>query len=103
MKQLQNRCTEFELQVKSDEEIKQNLNTRLEEFQVFFFIDQTKFERNCFQKELVELKEHFQIQINQQQIDYEKEFDRLKLEHDEHIQVNTNVLHFFSSKYSRRI
>lgn len=39
MKQLQTRCTELENQVKSDEEIKRNLHTRLEEFQVILLVN----------------------------------------------------------------
>ncbi|CAF1362135.1 unnamed protein product, partial [Adineta steineri] len=76
LKQLQYRCTELENRLKSEEELKQVLTLRVEELQT----------------EIYELKNSFETQLNEQQIQNEQQLVNERHEHQEHIQNLTEIL-----------
>lgn len=78
--------------MKSDEQIKQTLNTRLEELQVFHPIDGISFLVFLFQSEILQLKQRAEKQFNDQQIEHEQQLNRERMEHEEHIQVRESSL-----------
>ncbi|CAF3387402.1 unnamed protein product [Rotaria sp. Silwood1] len=76
LKQYQSRFIELENRIKSDEEHKQVLTSRLEKLQV----------------EINELKQNFEKQFNEQKIQYEKQLDDERQKHHENFQNLTEIL-----------
>ncbi|CAF0722314.1 unnamed protein product [Rotaria sordida] len=76
LKQYQSRCIELENRIKSDEEHKQLLTIRLENLQM----------------EIIELKQNFEQQFNEQKIQYEKQLDHKRQKHQENFQNLTEIL-----------